>query len=173
MKTIQMIDQINFEIEHNIDVEENEQKKAQLLETFKPLHFARTVSDVLYKLSSTTWFQFRFTETNNKWFKINPSDMDVLSTFSDKVKELVINSFGENMTFVNSLRKSRTMMGRIIPAMIKCKSQHEIVGKGSGRCIVTITLRKIGNYDFVNKCDKDLYVLNFLINKIKFDLPSE
>ena len=143
------------------------------------------VTTIFYKLSETL-IQFNFTdirpcENNNIWLIISPETCTVFSAYANTVKTLIGNtrfisnirqgSTSDDMDSIFSRRRSR-------PAMISCKFlknnniQEQFLTsrpnhRGNGRCIISLRLKKAGNYNFVDQCHEDMFVLEFHIMKIQ------
>lgn len=186
-KKLDIISQLNFEISLNTDVEENLKDKEELLETFKPknttIHYTNKYT--VFKMTPNTLVEFKFSNFsfNNKqhkaWFAISQEAFEIFSTYAEKVREQITESFGNEFKFNSSLRKteddSDDPLGSfygVKPNKILCTYTNQIANqfanhkKMSGKCVVALKTTKMSTN---TPKILDFYTLGFVIVEIKFE----
>jgi hypothetical protein len=183
-KILDIIEQLNFEIKHEIDVEENTKDKEELLETIKsqntPIQYKN--KNTVFKMTPTfVEFKFSYFSFINKehkaWFAISQEDFEIFNTYAEKVREQIKESFGNEFKFNSSLHKTEDdsvdPLGPsygVNPNKILCIYTNEIADqfaihkKISGKCVVALKTKKMSSAD---PKTLDIYTLEFQIIKIE------
>lgn len=176
---VDIISQLNFEIDLNIDREENLKDKQELLKSFKPKNQKSPYQITKFKMANM-FVEFNFShysvnnQENKAWFSICQEDFDNFSTYADKVQNLITESIGNKFRFFSSIRKDDDFdeenLVSVKPTKIRCTYENQIANqlinrnrKRSGKCFVAL---KTSNMATEITCS---YQLEFEIVKITFD----